>query len=312
MMAYSNSYVSSILVKDRPVREFSEDGNRACIVPFGSEYKIRLKNKTNKRCKAKVFIDGMDTNADGGSFVLNAGQTFDLERFVESLKSGNKFKFISLEEGKRTGEIQDPTSTENGLIRVEFHPESNYWNSILFTQTTSPATPTIFANSLGEQGIQGINGTIINSCYNNYSTSTLATTNSVQINCNKLEETKGATVQGGQSSQSFATVSDFVTDAPTIITLRIRGPKSELSEIKEMEEKLNQFKILQDELKDELKKRVQPDFEVVLKHNLIFVKLNGVDFTSSKETTIGISDEGLTIKGKGMDIKTKNYKLVTG
>jgi len=334
MMAYqSPGFIATILHNNRPVREFTETNERTCIVPFGSEYKVRLKNKTDKRCKVKVFIDGMDTNSDGSSFVLAAQQSLDLERFVDDLKSGKKFKFISVEEGTKTGEIQDPTSSENGLIRVEFHPESltisggyvNIWQNYppyyaykyvvtSTNNTTSTNTITdindIFVNtSTGTH--PGANGgfDLIGSDFNRMTTNYVSTTTAM------MEQTKGATVQGGTSNQAFISVSDFVTDAPVVITMRMRGSKSETNDLAaEVSKQNEQYKKLQqefEELKKEKREKSQ-GFEVILKNNLIMIKFNGQDFISSNEAVIDLSDEGLSIKGKGMDIKTKEYRLIAG
>ena len=273
MMAYQNDYVVSVLHQGRPVREFSENGERTVAVPFGAEYKLRLKNKSNQRCKAKVYIDGMDVNYDGGSFVLDAGQTLDLERFVEDLNSGNKFKFISVEEGKRTGEVQDPYSEDNGLIRVEFHPEKidqwyfHTWN----------------------QGILDLNQTgsiTTNSVDVSYTCDSSPISKSVG-SVQSLNSTAGATTQGGNSNQSFTTVSDFNTDSPTIITLKMRGPK-------QREER-----------------RPFDSFQVIFKKDLIVVMANNQEIANSKKHKIKLDDSGLTVSGSGLNIKTSNYKVGT-
>jgi hypothetical protein len=319
MMAYqSPGFIATILHNNRPVREFTETNERTCIVPFGSEYKVRLKNKTDKRCKVKVFIDGMDTNSDGSSFVLAAQQSLDLERFVDDLKSGKKFKFISVEEGTKTGEIQDPTSSENGLIRVEFHPESltisggyvNIWQNYppyyAYKYVVTSTNNTTSTNTI----------TDINDIFVNTSTGTHPGANGgFDLIGSDFNKTKGATVQGGTSNQAFISVSDFVTDAPVVITMRMRGSKSETNDLAaEVSKQNEQYKKLQqefEELKKEKREKSQ-GFEVILKNNLIMIKFNGQDFISSNEAVIDLSDEGLSIKGKGMDIKTKEYRLIAG
>ena len=117
-MAYANNYVVSIIHNDKPIRESNVNGERTARLPFDSEYKIRLKNKTSRRAIVKIDIDGTDIL--GSDLVLNGGQTLDLERFLTSDK---KLKFMSVEKGARTGEIQDPTNEDNGLINVQFYAE---------------------------------------------------------------------------------------------------------------------------------------------------------------------------------------------
>ena len=106
MMAYNNKFVVSVLVSGKPLRELNVQGKRTCTIPFGSEYKIRIKNRNNIRAMASLSIDGTDVLC-GKRIILGPNETVDLERFVDDKDSGSKFKFISLEQGEQTGEIQD-------------------------------------------------------------------------------------------------------------------------------------------------------------------------------------------------------------
>lgn len=132
MAAYQERFVATILVDGKSQRELNESGERTVKIPFGSEYVIRLKNKTGARAVAEITIDGTDVCTGNRRFVLEPNQTVDVERFVDDLDKGKRFKFISLEEGERTGEIQDPTEPDNGLIVVRFwkevpKPKSTTW-----------------------------------------------------------------------------------------------------------------------------------------------------------------------------------------
>lgn len=317
MMAYQNDYVLSIIHNGKPVREFAESGSRTCAVPFGSEYKIRLKNKTNKRAKAKVTIDGMSIMTHGdGCIVLHPNQTVDLERFVDDLNSGNRFKFISLDEGTQSGEIQDPTSQDNGVIKVEFYPEDDSWkwnwyNQNNITLTSGAAYGTTLQNnayygilnqsgdltlSSGQLSTSNVNSAFINSstcstkgtdCLNVNSFNTVLTNNaSTPAQC-VAEATKGATVEGSQSGQAFQYTTDFNTVGCTIITLKLRGP----APTKQVEE-------------------IQVAFET---GGVLTVKINGVKFASTRDGfTISITDAGLHVYGKGVNLVTKTYRVVQG
>ena len=116
MMAYDSQFVVVVLHDGHPVREI----NGTASVPFNSEYKIRLKNKHSYlRAKARVWVDGRKAS-NLGDFILNAGETLDLERFLDSdLDSGNRFKFVPLSDGR----VNDPTDPSNGVIKVEFYRE---------------------------------------------------------------------------------------------------------------------------------------------------------------------------------------------
>lgn len=117
-MMYNNKLIASIRVNGKILREFKE----TVLIPFGSEYKITLKNLNSVRALINIFIDG-DNVVEGG-LVLNAGQTIDLERSIRSgnLNEGNAFKFI-----ERTGAIEDGPrgiKLEDGIVRVEYQFET--------------------------------------------------------------------------------------------------------------------------------------------------------------------------------------------
>jgi len=108
----ADDFTLSIVHDQYPVREID---NRAAI-PFDTEYRIRLKNGHNRKCTAKVFIDGSPISKLG-DFILDAKTEIDLERFLDSsLTEGKRFKFVRLNHP----DVDDPGRAENGIVRVEF------------------------------------------------------------------------------------------------------------------------------------------------------------------------------------------------
>jgi len=234
MMSYASDFVLAIINQGSPVREI----NNQVHLRFGSEYKIRLKNKTQGlRCKAKVWVDGRLASGMG-DIVLNAGQTLDLERFLDhDLNSGNKFKFVSLDDNR----VNDPTDSSNGIIKVEFYREVPLFN---FNFTPWPPYPTYprkgnsggrrygssggtgapdfeitWTDSTASQNFPAFNNLLIGSA-------TLCS-NSVSPGASP-SSLPGATVEGGTSNQKFVQVSDFQTESfPTTLSLTIRGIKEE-------------------------------------------------------------------------------------
>ena len=94
MMAYDNQFVICVLHNGRVLRE----SNRGMVhIPYNGQYKIRLKNKhTYLRAKARVSVDGRSVS-NLGDFILQAGETLDLERFLDySMSEGSRFKFVPL------------------------------------------------------------------------------------------------------------------------------------------------------------------------------------------------------------------------
>ncbi len=291
-MAYQNNYVLSIINNNRPVREFAEDGERTCIVPFGSEYKIRLKNKSTKRAKAKVYLDGMEVLSSGGYFILDAGETLDLERFVDDNESGNRFKFISVEQGMKTGEVQDPTNSENGKITVEFYEEIvfdyDHFTTTVWSGTSDTTDTAFFTNStttnvnsttLGDVTTSFTNTaggqSVTNCCPDSFSK---VVKKARRINKDiekkaKKETTAGVTSQGSSSSQKFVEGVSFATSGiPTTITISLRGPTSNVE-------------------------KPQSAWTVKFAGKQIVVYFNGTEFhRSSRNSTVKIDGPNLFMK----------------
>ena len=112
---YRDSYVAALMV-DGKIQKESDDGS--VLIPFGSEYVLRLKNKLRKRAVADVWIDGKIAVK---GVVIDANETVDLERFVAdgNLSEGKRFKLARLTDPK----VDQPNDSENGSIEVNFYPE---------------------------------------------------------------------------------------------------------------------------------------------------------------------------------------------
>jgi hypothetical protein len=126
MMHYEDVVVTLVDNTKKPFRELNsqrQDKGRKCEVyaPVDTEYKFLIKNNTDRRIKVDIDIDG--TNVSGNGLILNAHETDYIERFVNV---DRKFKTSRV-----TGEnVADPTSPENGIIKVRVHKESNQWTFI--------------------------------------------------------------------------------------------------------------------------------------------------------------------------------------
>lgn len=247
MMAYANDYIVSVISNGKPLRETSECGQRIAKIPFDDEYKIRIKNKNPYlRSKVKIFIDGMNIFTKNESLILRPNQSVDLERFVDSLNHGKRFKFVSLEKGKLDGSIQDPTSELNGRIRVEFYSEDIVINN--FQPCTPIFDPIITCTGVGPQGIQGAQGITghigmqgavgaqgvqgamgtIGHCGPTYEASASAYLNH-QISS---VIPNGATAEGSESSQKFYVADSFpILPVPTIIEIQLVGYQKEIGEV---------------------------------------------------------------------------------
>lgn len=230
----------------KPIREFNEEGKRTVRVPFGTEYKLRFKNKTNARAYVRVEIDGMDA-LSGKKLIMEPNCSKDLERFLEGDNSrGRKFQFVTA----GSAGVSDPTSGENGLVRVIFEPES----VPVVTTVLSSSGFTTTASLGGWSGGGILRGMSIGSSAPNSSymvnsvspTSGGATFASSSLNIgvpanvqdaatkhyidsmNMPKTDAGATAAGSESSQQFLDTNEyFPTLLPVTLDLWIRGPKVE-------------------------------------------------------------------------------------
>jgi len=239
---YKDKFVLSVIHDEYPVREFGERENKRVALPFNSEYKIRLKNKNSKGCTARVFIDDKKATMLG-DLIISAGTSVNLERFIDnSLEVGKKFKFVSLMDPN----VDDPTSSGNGIIRVEFRLAKKEngikinvepftykpwnWDDWQFTKPYKPwdcggwkfrGSYNPWAGSSGDLVVYNSDfhsdGSYDGSVQMSFSS------NFVSDNMNSLED--GATIEGGHSNQSFVYSNLDVEDFATILQLKIVGIK---------------------------------------------------------------------------------------
>jgi hypothetical protein len=116
-MMYREQYVAVVM---RNGKIQPEDQSGVIVLPFESEYQIRLKNKSRKRAVADIHIDGR--LAVRGVVVEPLG-AIDLERFLEgfSLDCGPRFKLVKASDSR----VSQPGDSENGIINVNFYAEKD-------------------------------------------------------------------------------------------------------------------------------------------------------------------------------------------
>lgn len=231
MAAYSNHFVVSVINNEKPLREFNKNGKRTCIVPYGSEYKLRLKNNTERKTKVLVEIDGTDV-LFGSALILNPNESLDLERFLTNSKKGNKFKFESIDKAINSGEINDPYSKENGHIKVTFFKQVDYTlnTSIpleldpIYYSTSAPSGLSAGYATLYKTGQNPLMGAAFyTSNANAFATNNVTSTNSLDIN-----KSRGVTVEGSVSEQKFENASNFLTEFfGTSLDIYLEGPAIE-------------------------------------------------------------------------------------
>jgi len=248
---YRDKFVLSIIHDGYPVKETGRLGKKEVAIPFGSEYKIRLKNKNDRSCTARVFIDGKKVSALG-DIIIAGGGSVDLERYIDrSLNTGRKFKFVPLDHS----DVDDPSSSKNGIIRVEFRkaksrkkdlvlnkPNLEIWEikDIDWDEPSDCHFPFPFKednngfhtsgniNRWYQHPIYTSSGDYSNSTGNispkvscHYSNTNFVSTKSKGATRSPVES--GATVEGTKSHQSFVYSNLEVEDVVTILTLKLVG-----------------------------------------------------------------------------------------
>lgn len=254
-MMYSNKLVCSVKVGRKILREKVRDNESTVFIPFGSEYSLLLKNLGGRNAVVHIEIDGRKVTDNG--FYIKAGQTTEIERFVESLTEGRRFKFI-----EKTEEISDfrGDRVDDGIIRVTWQfekplPEvkevhynykhdhyhshhswgcrcpwcypNNIWIGV--SNTSVPlGSVTYTASNSGGGGTQS-------SCFNSSVGASVNVNRGIKtLNfCKSAAPAPGITVEGSQSFQKFgeAHASALETNVHSMVIL-LRGVTAEHTYIK--------------------------------------------------------------------------------
>ena len=265
---YKSGYVVSVRQGSQTIKE---DQSGKVELPFNEEYEVRLRNKNGKDCIAFVYIDGKVVVKDG--LIVRAHSFIDLERYVENLDKGNRFKFVSIKDSR----VSDKTEPDNGIIEVRFHEvkdqpkplsfndfghscHSSYcWNCGRMHCSCRPCSypmipmypkhnwydpydmrPTYTPPIVWCRGSQPNN--VSNhgrQCYSQHKVSGASGVNcSVGTNYGASVMLSGATIRGSISSQKFSETSvEYCPEVKAIITLRLMWNKKEVVKVKESEGK---------------------------------------------------------------------------
>ena len=226
---YRDKFVLSVIHDGHPVKETGCKWAREVAIPFDSEYKIRLKNKNDRSCTARVLIDGKRVS-QLGDVIVTAGGTIDLERYIDrSLDKGKKFKFVTLDHQ----DVDDPTSSSNGIIEVEFRkakqangikldyrPSDFVWRMPYKEDNDGPQWTYGGGDADGTAGDMG-SDTVMYSASNgvrSFSKGGMFTPES-----SRSFVSAGATVEGSKSNQQFSYSNLEVEEHAVTLKLKIVG-----------------------------------------------------------------------------------------
>jgi len=112
-MTYKKGFVAVVKCNGKILREKEGD---IVYLPFTSEFSILLKNLETRKAKVEISIDGEDA-LNGRALIVEPNDSIEIERFVDNLNSGNRFKFI-----QKTDKISEYRGdrVDDGLVRVEY------------------------------------------------------------------------------------------------------------------------------------------------------------------------------------------------
>lgn len=230
-MTYSNKFVLSILADGNVIKE---KANGDVLIPFNTEYSIRLRNKNNRKCAVQLFVDGEEATT-AGKIIIPAHDSVDLERWLHDNHKGKKFKFVDLQSTEAQDFGKDQSDVYgNGIIEARFFLEKEYpkINTIeehhhhhhhydWWPKYPYPYNPPIWygtSNTFMAKGMSGGGGTC----------SSAGNLENVSFTCNNNSEiipdinlcSAGATVEGGESTQKFT--SSYIDLETTYTTLKLQ------------------------------------------------------------------------------------------
>src|ERR1035437_3782497 len=192
---YDNNVEMMILIKGRPITEYSHRGQVFVEGRAASEYTIRVKNKTGGRVEAVISVDGLSIT-DGkiagptsSGYLLNAFEQMEIPGWKVDSSVAAKFAFSGKQHSYSTY-VNGGDTRNNGVIGIMAFSEKRpvYQNTVLPSPYPS-YNPYPFGTSVGYAGT----GLGINSVMSN---------NAVGLNVGSSGMRYGAAASASASSKS--------------------------------------------------------------------------------------------------------------
>lgn len=210
-MMYQEKMAFAIKANGKILREFGE----TVYIPFGSEYSILIKNLNSVRALVQIWVDGTCIT-EGVKLVVNANDSFELERFIKNgnMNAGNKLKFI-----EKTQQISDfrGDKIEDGLVRITYEFEKIQPNVQLLNQYQylSPSHQNLNGGSFhnSTQLLYRCVSTAAATCsFQEQNAQSISNNNSADAFAATAISDAGITVEGAVSDQKFSYAASFQTD----------------------------------------------------------------------------------------------------
>jgi hypothetical protein len=143
---YSNDFVTAIWVDDGSSKGcyLNERADGTVLIPFGSEYKVYLKNKhKGLSAVAKISIDGEQVSGDG--YIVGANSEFLVERHFDGTNwdGGALFKFVERDssEAVKAGKNGPDPTLKMGVVSVEWFLEKETPKEPIYVPWPYPVYP---------------------------------------------------------------------------------------------------------------------------------------------------------------------------
>ena len=191
-----------ILVNGQIAKEFP---NGTTLIPFGSEYTIRFRNKNFRKAVVKFTIDNED--ASSGGYIIPGNDFIDIRRYAHKDVA---FKFVDLNSPEAIDFGKNDNKDKNkGVIEAKFYLEKEikyhtynsnpvYFHPQAYHQDITSPRRSKGMHSAGGSGMHSAGGS--GSFGFGYCSNTTTTAYHQPLNTSGFD---GATVEGSQTGQSF-------------------------------------------------------------------------------------------------------------
>jgi hypothetical protein len=157
-----NNVAMKILIKGKPITEYTHRGLTYVEGREGSEYELELTNNNSTRVEVIVSVDGLSiidgkpAGPESTGYLLNAYQKAIIPGWMVDQATAAKFKFGSKEKSYST-EMNGGSSINNGVIGMMIYSEKPKPIQYQFQQFYNGMGNTIHGNAMGNVGIYNVN-----------------------------------------------------------------------------------------------------------------------------------------------------------
>jgi len=223
-MTFKKQFIAVIKCQTQILREV----DNVVHLPFGEHFSIFLKNLETRKAQVEISIDGKSI---GSTIIVPPNSEIEIERFLDDVNTGNKFKFI-----RKTNKIVQVRGdrVDDGIVRVQFtfetekpeveHVRIEYYDPPYYRPWRQPCIirgtydpPYYTCNS------QSVGVSTGNSLHSMQISNSL---NSMNVSSN-IQSDEGITTKGEVSNQKFVygTIGKLEENSH-VITIYLKGTNS--------------------------------------------------------------------------------------